>query len=116
MDQKLVSEHLIIRGGKLRYRNQQRNGSAGARCTLQKPLARGLHHFDPSRRVDVAHMNAKPGEICHRLPNRIGDIVQLQIQKDFAALLCNPPYHLRTGTVEKLHADFDKRPAAAKLI
>ena len=50
-------------------------------------------------------MHAQPREVLHRLADGVGDVVQLEVEKDAVAALEDAADHIRACGVVQLHSD-----------
>ena len=67
-----------------------------------------LHHRQAARRVQVEHAHAHPRRLRRRFGHRPRDVVELEIEKYFPALLANHADDRRSGVQEELLADLEK--------
>ena len=81
-----------------------------------QPFDGGLHHFPAARGVQVGHMHAQPREVLHRLADGVGDVVQLEVEKDAVAALEDAADHIRACGVVQLHSDLHIRSTLPEFI
>ena len=103
-DQQLLLHTALVSGGQLRHGDEQGTGAVRAGQTLQ----RGGHHGLRAGGMEIDHVHVQRGQRRHGLFDRVGDIVQLQIQKDAVAPGTDLPYNGGSLGVEQLHADLHK--------
>ena len=103
-DQQLALQGFLVRAGELGDGDEQGPCPVGPGETLQS----GLHHGPGAGGVEVHQIHVQAGEHPHGLFHGIGDVVQLQIQKDPVAPGLEAPHDLRSLGIEELHADLHK--------
>jgi hypothetical protein len=57
--------------------------------------------------VNVEHFDAQARRFHRRFGDRVGNIVKLEVEKNFPASFLNQPHRLRTGVGKKLFANFE---------
>ena len=58
--------------------------------------------------MEVHQVHIQAAQDCHGLFHRVGNVVELQIQKNFVAPSLDLPDNLGTFGIVQLHADFHK--------
>ncbi len=104
VNEKLPFHPLLADGGELGDSDEQGAGTAGPGEALQGRL----HHGRAPGGMEVHHIHVQPGQTGHRAFHGIGDIVELQIQKNFVAPGFDRPNNRGTLGEVELHADFHK--------
>src|SRR5690606_27735264 len=100
----LFVQHPLIKTGELRDRHQPKGRGPG-------PIPRlpgSLHHRPSSAGVEGQQIHPQPGDGIHRPGDGVGNVVQLQIEKDVATPLLQPLHPAGAGGVKELHAHLDE--------
>ena len=105
--------HPLLAGG-CQLGHCQQHGTASVRAG-QAFLGR-LHHGNGAGSVQVGHVYIQLRKHMHGLLHRVGDIVELQVQKDLMSPCLNFPNNVRAFRIVQLHADFHIRLPSVKLI
>ena len=95
---------LLIGRGQLCHGDEQRTGAVGPGETLQ----RGGHHGGGTGGVEVHDVHIQRGQCRHGLFHGVGNVMQLEIQKDFMSATANFPHDGGPFGVKQLHADLHK--------
>ena len=104
VDQQLPLHALLIGGGQLGDGDEQRAGAVGAGEALQS----GGHHGGGTGGVEVDDVHIQRRQGGHGLSHRVGDVVELQIQKDAVAPAADLPDDGGTLGVKQLHPHLDE--------
>ena len=59
--------------------------------------------------MDVYHIYVQLGQLAHGAVDGVGDIVELQIEKDLVAAGFDLPHDGRAAAVKNFHTDLDER-------
>ena len=102
-DQQLPMQGFLVGGGQLRHRQQDRPGAVGPGQALHG----GAHHLRGARGMEVHHVHVQGAQDAHSALYGVGNVVELQIQKDLIAPRLDFPDDGRTLGIEQLHADLD---------
>ena len=105
VDPQLAAHDFLARGRELCNGNEQRTRAVGA----GKPLYRGLHHGNTAARVQIAHVDVQRGKHRHAAPYRVGDVVELEVEKDLVSAALDFAHDIRACGIKKLHAYLDER-------
>ena len=97
----LIFQGCGVGGGQLGDGDEQGPASVGPGETLQ----RGLHHLRGPGCVEVYHVHVQPGEDGHGPLHRVGDVVELQVQKNLVSPGLDLPDDGGSPGVVQLHAD-----------
>ena len=103
-DPQLPLHALLIGRGELGHGDEQRAGAAGPGEALQ----RGGHHGGGTGGVEVHDVHIQRRQCRHGLFHGVGNVMQLEIQKDFMSATANFPDDGRPFGVKQLHADLHK--------
>ena len=98
--------------GELGHGDEQRAGAVGTGQSLQS----GGHHGGGAGGVEVDHVHIQPGEHAHGLLHGVGNVVELQIQKDPVASGLDLPDNGGPLGIVQLHADLHKGLLPGELI
>ena len=112
VDADLLFHALLAGGGQLRDGDEQRARAVSAGQALE----RGGHHGAGACRVEVHHIHVQRGQDGHGLFDGVGDVVQLEIEKDLVASGLDLADDGRALGVEQLHADLHERLFAGEAV
>ncbi len=112
VDVQLVLHALLGGGGELRHGDEQRARAVGAGESIE----RGAHHVGGAEGVQVGHVHVQPAQHGHALPDRVGNVAQLEIEENLVAARLDIAHDLRPLGVKQLHADLEIRLFAGELI
>ena len=104
-DEQLALHARLVDGGQLRDRDEKRPRAVRAGQAFDG----GLHHVNAARGVQIADVHVQTGQNRHRLFDGVGDVVQLEIQKNLVAARLDGADDRRALSVEQLHADLHER-------
>ena len=65
--------------------------------------------------MHVEHLDTEPGRFDGRFRDRVGNVVKLEVEKNFSAQFLNLPHRLRSGVGEQLLADLEHTDFAGEL-
>ena len=103
-NEQLLGQSGLVGAGELGDGDEQGPGPVGP----GKALQRGGHHGPGAGGVEIHDVHIQAGEHPHGLLDGVGDVVQLQIQKDPVAPALDLTHDLWADRIEKLHADLHK--------
>ena len=83
---------------------------------LVRGVHRGRQHRGAAGRVDVDHPHAEVGSRRNRARDRVGNVVEFQVEEHAVAALDERPDDVRAGGREELAADLESADVAAKAI
>ena len=112
VDEQLPLHALLIRGGELRHGDEQRARAVRPGQTLE----RGAHHGLRAGGVEVDDIHIQRRERGHRLFDRVGDVVQLEVKKDLMAARADLAHDVRPLGIKQLHADLHERLVVLKAV
>ena len=112
MDHQVPLHGLLIGGGQLGHGNQQGTGAVGPGQALQSCL----HHGGGTGGVEVGNVHIQVPQNGHGLLDGVGNVVELQIQKNLMPPGLDLPDDFRAFGIVQLHADLHKGLSAGELV
>jgi len=111
-----LGEVAVVEAGEHGDRQDQRHRRACFPCRLLRRLDGLLHHLPPAEGVEVEHGHPEPDGPLGGLGDRVGDIVELEIEKDPAPESVDAPDDLGPEVREGLLADLVDPNVAAQAL
>ena len=84
--------------------DQLRTGHARFVCRPLQRLTSLPHHAQPTRRMDIQNVGAKMQQRGQPVADRVGNVMELQIEKDLLPLALQPHDNVPAERIEELHA------------
>ena len=98
---------VLIQARQHRHRQHDRPALIFLAANTLHFFHRHAHHFQTAGSVDVEHFDAEARRFDGRFGDGVGNIVKLEIEKNFAAEILNQADRLGAGVGEELLADLE---------